>query len=742
MSKTIRRLPRNVKNLSILALLGAIGTVAILAPARPALGQEIAVRPQKPLQHEVTVALKLVQVYVTDKKGKPVTDLRKDDFTLLDNGAPVTITEFERHVLAPPAPAQALPSAPAEPAAPAAAAAPAPAAKPDLGRKFFLFIDFAFNTPRGALKAKEAALSFLDKEATEGDEIGLISYSTVNGLVLHEFLTSDLAKVRKALTDLNVKAGAGRADDVEQEYWRLASESSGTGDLSRDVMVRRQDSKSQARAFILKLTALAKAFRYIPGHKNLLLFSTGIASSLIYGKTEGSPQGSSGVADRAKFEAPDRVLVEDYEALFNELGASNSAIFAFDTRETAKPATLFDYDDQTFASRGSRDIFSGGGVHQNNQTVLKDEGITGLYALTRLSSSTGGRYFGNINEYAGNLADLQAMTGSYYVLGYSVGQAWDGAFHEVKVQVARPGLDVRTQRGYFNPKPFTEYTTVEKSLHLLDLALSDSPVYQTPLYGILQALAGPGEPGTGRDKVVLLTRLPANAADRLTGSRAEIITFVFDAEDRLADMRRAEEKISGFFDKPVYYASTVSLAPGEYTCRVVVRDLDTGSAAIASCRTYIPAGTSDGLRFHTPLLLGPAVESVYREGRLTAAGANAGDAAAGWTALYPFDPAQHSPLPGALSNAAPALRVVLPMTNFGQARDRVGFRAALLNIETAEQLGLTITPVASAVAGATVIQTFDIATAGLPPGRYTIYFYAEDKEAGALAHIAAPLVVR
>jgi len=732
---TSRRLQNFVKKLSISGFLLAAAASVILAPAQPVLGQELAVRPQKPLQHEVTVALKLVQVYVTDKKGKPVTDLQKGDFTLTDNGDPVTITEFERHVLAPAT------AAAVRAAAPTAAAAPA-ADKPDLGRKFFLFIDFAFNTPRGALKAKEAALSFLDKQSAEGDEVGLISYSTVNGLKIHEFLTTDRAKVRQALLDLNVKAGAGRADDVEQEYWRLSTQLSTPGDLSQDVMVRRQDARSQARAFILKLNALAKAFRYIPGHKNLLLFSTGIASSLIYGKTEGTPQGDSGRADRSKFEAPARVLVEDYEELFRELRASNITIYSFDTRETAKPATLFDYDDQTFGSKGTRDIFTAGGLAQNPSTVYKGEDVTGLYALSKLSKSTGGRYFGNINEYAGNMSDLQAMTGSYYVLGYSIGQSWDGAFHEIKVGTSRKGVDVRTQLGYYAPKPFTEYTTVEKTLHLLDLALSEAPVYQTPLYGTLQALAGPGDPGAGKDRVVLLTRLPANTADRLTGAKAEIVTFVFDAQDRLADMRRAEESLAGFGDKPVFFASSVALAPGEYSCRVVVRDLDTGAAAIASCKASVPTTPAGGLRFHTPLLLGPAVESVYREGRLAAAGRAGAAPAESWTTLYPFDPAQNAPLPGALSNAVPALRVVLPMTNLGQARDRVGFRAALLSIETAERFGLTITPVASAAVGATVIQTFDIATAGLTPGRYTLYFYAEDKSAGSLAHVSAPLVIR
>ena len=61
------------------------------------------IRFQKPLEHNVAVTLKLVQVYVTDRHGKPIQDLRKSDFHVTDKGIPVTITEFEKHVLEPPA---------------------------------------------------------------------------------------------------------------------------------------------------------------------------------------------------------------------------------------------------------------------------------------------------------------------------------------------------------------------------------------------------------------------------------------------------------------------------------------------------------------------------------------------------------------------------------------------------------------------------------------------------------------
>ena len=70
---------------------------------------------QLPLEHKVTVSLKLIQVFVMDKHGRPMTDLEKTDFEVFDDGQLKTITEFEKH--ATPAPAKAE-EAPAKPSAP------------------------------------------------------------------------------------------------------------------------------------------------------------------------------------------------------------------------------------------------------------------------------------------------------------------------------------------------------------------------------------------------------------------------------------------------------------------------------------------------------------------------------------------------------------------------------------------------------------------------------------------------
>src|SRR5512136_2377037 len=98
--------------------------IFLLASGAPdiALLAEGQVPQQPPLKYEVSVTLKLIQVYVTDKSGRPVRDLTKNEFTLMDNGKPVTISAFERHDLA------AAPTAGVE--APAPEPSPEPAATP------------------------------------------------------------------------------------------------------------------------------------------------------------------------------------------------------------------------------------------------------------------------------------------------------------------------------------------------------------------------------------------------------------------------------------------------------------------------------------------------------------------------------------------------------------------------------------------------------------------------------------
>jgi hypothetical protein len=70
---------------------GAVLGVVLLGIPAVRAAQDVT----KPIQEEVTVALKLIQAYVTGKDGQPVTDLTAADFEVTDNGKVVPVTHFE-----------------------------------------------------------------------------------------------------------------------------------------------------------------------------------------------------------------------------------------------------------------------------------------------------------------------------------------------------------------------------------------------------------------------------------------------------------------------------------------------------------------------------------------------------------------------------------------------------------------------------------------------------------------------
>ena len=213
-----KSVPRSLAVLSIITLAFFVAGTAQQSSQQP------------PLKYEVSVTLKLVQVCVTDKSGKPVRDLTKDEFKLTDNGKPVILSAFERHDLA------AAPTTGVEAPAPELVPAPGPAAAPNLNRKFIILFDFAYNTGHGIVAGVEAARHFLDMETRPEDELAFVSYSMLKGLRVHEFLTTDHAKIKAALAKITSKDIACRADEIEQAYWQVADTS---GEIKEDQPRRR-----------------------------------------------------------------------------------------------------------------------------------------------------------------------------------------------------------------------------------------------------------------------------------------------------------------------------------------------------------------------------------------------------------------------------------------------------------------------------------------------------------------------
>lgn len=162
---------------------------------------------QEGLQEQVVVTLKLVQVHVADKKGNPITDLTKDDFILYDNGKLQKITDFEKHFLLKPG-KPVIPDEKVEETVVETELPPSPLKIPSRMNRKFIFL-FATAGPSKIVKSKNAARRFIDTQIQPTDEVGVMSYNWMSGLLLHEYFTSDMEKVKEAINNISGFQGPG-----------------------------------------------------------------------------------------------------------------------------------------------------------------------------------------------------------------------------------------------------------------------------------------------------------------------------------------------------------------------------------------------------------------------------------------------------------------------------------------------------------------------------------------------------
>lgn len=674
-----------------------------------------AVRLPKPLQYEVGVALKLVQVYVTDKRGNNVVDLNKNDFVLADNGKVQNITDFEVHTISIPVTS----NVPAEKkATPKEVDVPGPL----MGRKIFMFFDFAFSTPSGAEKAKKAALDFLDKRLQPSDEVGIVSYSAFNqGLKIHEFLTTDHRKVRQIVDGFGLQSSNGRAEDFAERY-RREREYGGFADASTAVMPQSlsnpdlsiptgsvpmspaegtSDIIGQAKRFSKALTKLAQALRYVPGQKDLVLFSGGVPSTAIYGELLKPGQ----VLTHQWANSDVRYAFED---MCKELATSNITVYALNS-----------------------DPRTAGG-----------EGATGSMTLKQMTNVTGGEYYGNIDNYEEHLDSIQKRTAYYYVLGYSIAENWNGKFHKIKVQTTRPGLEVQAQTGYYSPRPFPEYTDFEKELQLVDLALNKNPLYQTPVRLPMMSIAASS---AMEGNLCLIAKIPVAKIQNIAKSRAEIVAIVFNAQDDIVDLKRTEEDLSPMGNESAHYFSFLSAPPGVYQCRIVVRNLSTGAGSVGASSAIVPEKKEKGLQLYLPVILQPNRGAKYLKGyvpRKMASLSGITTPAAILAGLFGFDPRLYTPL------------IEGNMAVNGEVW--VAIRCAAINIQSPDiRLSVTLTPIdgheetpvqsdlvdRKKMADAEVF-FLKIQIPSVTPGNYMLNFAAEDLSTGTQSKVGREYNIR
>lgn len=702
------------------AVIGAAVWLAAAGPG-PAFPQET----DKPLQYESFVTIKLLQVYVTGKKGEPVTDLRAADFEILDNGKRRPVSHFEKHFIE------------TETARPKPDPACALAAAPPLGRKFFLVFDFVLTDARGIIKAKSAALEFLDGDIRLTDEIGVVSYTLDRGLVIHEYFTADHARVRAIVDGFGARPLAGRAEsfthhlftssflsipssqqmqgavpDPENQFYEGQAALWGRVQADRGLGgAERRSYVDQAQGLIVALGQMAKVLRYIPGFKNVILFSGGIARQYIYGKEGGGASfGGWTTPDQlasqlSKYDSArgDALLREEHIKMLKEFKASNCPVYSIDI------------------SRGRKEIDVSAIGGASGSAIREFEGAD---SLRQFAGETGGRFYANTMESDRIVEDIQKTTSGYYVLGYSVTEAWDEAFHKIKVKVDRRGVDVRTQGGYFNPKPFNKYSRFEKLLHVIDLALGDSPQTAAEIPVLALPLTLKGVP-----HVLVFARVSRSAHAAFLGKGAEAYFLLMNERGDMAAARSVMLEIPENSRGTVFPSFVAPADPGSYVARIVLRDIDTGNGVRGSSPVFVPERPKADFDIDPPLLLLPDRDALD----LAAA---AGESLSGF---YGYDPNLYAPFIGDLTAGAVRLQAALRIPG-GSAG--IEIKAFLLAPAAPAPAEIPVSILERSAEGKTWIYLAEISPGELASGRFTLKIEARDPRTGATAVSSAAFTVR
>jgi VWFA-related protein len=385
--------------------------LACLLLASAGVSAQTSVAPDIPVLRANT-RLVQVSVVVRDKDGKPIPNLKQEDFTILDEGHPQRIAFFGS----------------------AAPAAPAPVTPGHLPPNFFTnrfdlkgedpgaVTVVLFDTLNTAFEdqswVRRQVLRYLQHMSPQ-DHVALCGLNN-QLIVLHDF-TQDASALVDALKHFTPKeiAAYDASHPADFDVEALHSDPSWMKFQAR-VNEANQEISDQSKENRVELTvsaiqAIASHVAGIPGRKNLVWISGGFPLQVGIGVI-----------------APDRDtrLLNPNDAA-KALSSVSMAIYPIDARgiEASGPGLLQSptkADESFFALQSNRDSFR------------------------LLADATGGKAFYGSNDVAG--AVQQAFDdGRYaYTLGFypDHGQ-WNGKYRKIKVTLKAHAAQIRYRKGYF-----------------------------------------------------------------------------------------------------------------------------------------------------------------------------------------------------------------------------------------------------------------------------------------------------
>jgi len=546
-----------------------------------------------------------IDVIVKDKKGKYVSDLKAEDFTITENGQAQKIEFFDA------------PLARTETSKPGETAGVTPSAPPATATRNYvaLVLDSQTTDLTNLKQVREGAVKYVREQVTDADAVAILSVT--NGLQMLQPFTQDKTKLIASIEKL------GSPDSKSFEQKELAENIASLRDtinnssnapittaaggseaakimiaqtvLAQFIKLRTALSLQQARPVLASLAAIAEGLRPIPGKKTLVLFSQGFVTPAVL---DWQVQSTIDIANRANV----AIYIIDSAGLRAGAPASGALV----PSSPLAGVSAITNQEQRIRAVGGETVFDN--TRQEGQSREYD-------ILYRMSGDTGGKFLKGNNDIGQGLERINQEIQARYTLAYrSTNQDFDGTFRKVKIEVRRPDAQIMSRSGYYAipPEEIVLLSPADKKLMLdFDTAKANPGL---PLFVSLT----PFRTAEGLYTVPLAIEIPPSAvkferkADKQS-MQLEVLGVLKTAPDRMLsrlggnfDVNLSADDYNQILNSNIFYRQDMQLATGDYTLDLIVRDKQSGK--ITAQRQQFVLAEPDAEFAATPVVLSRYVE--------------------------------------------------------------------------------------------------------------------------------------